>query len=81
MSSVVNDSCVKCSDLCCAEVCPAGAFHEDETMVVINPDVCISCGTCIPECPQSAITTKDDADTKWVKYNAENAAYLPPAMM
>ena len=42
-------------------------------------DTCISCGVCISECPQEAITPDDEADEKWVKFNAENAANWPNA--
>ena len=67
MASVVNDSCVKC--LTCVDVCPVGAFVE----LVVNPDTCIDCGVCISECPQGAITTEDEADEKWIKFNAEES--------
>ena len=45
MVSVVNDSCIKCKS--CADVCPVDAFHEGETMLVVDPDTCIDCGVCI----------------------------------
>ena len=71
MASVINDSCVKC--LSCIDVCPVGAISEADTQCVVNPDTCIECGVCISECPQGAITTEDEADEKWVTFNAENA--------
>ena len=71
MASVINDSCVKC--LTCIDVCPVGAISEADTQCVVNPDTCIECGVCISECPQGAITTEDEADEKWIKFNAENA--------
>ncbi len=77
MPSVVSDACVLCKS--CVEVCPVGAFHEGETQVVVNPDDCIDCGVCISECPNSAITSEDEADEKWVKFNAEKAAQWPKA--
>ena len=75
MPSVVNDSCVLCKS--CVEVCPVDAFHEGDTQVVVDPDTCIDCGVCIGECPQGAIANSDDADTKWVEFNAEKAKELP----
>ena len=77
MVSVVNDACVKCKS--CVDVCPVDAFHEGETQLVIDAGTCISCGVCISECPQEAITPDDEADEKWVKFNAENAANWPNA--
>lgn len=72
MASVVNDSCVKC--LTCVDICPVGAIKERDTQVVVNPDECIDCGVCISECPNGAITTADEADEKWIKFNADEAA-------
>lgn len=77
MASVVNDSCILCKT--CVSVCPVGAFHEGEAMVVVDPDKCIDCGICIGECPQSAIKPADEADAKWVKFNAEKAKEWPEA--
>ena len=77
MVSVVNDSCIKCKS--CADVCPVDAFHEGPDMLVIDPDTCIDCGVCISECPQSAISNDADAEEKWIKFNAENAANWPNA--
>ncbi len=39
----------------CVEVCPVDCFYEGENMLVINPDECIDCGVCEPECPVDAI--------------------------
>ena len=44
------------------EVCPVDCFYEGENMLVINPDECIDCGVCEPECPIDAI--KADTDEK-----------------
>ena len=77
MVSVVNDSCIKCKS--CADVCPVDAFHEGDTQLVVDPDTCISCGVCISECPQEAISPEEEADPKWVSFNAENAKNCPNA--
>ena len=77
MVSVVNDACIKCKS--CAEVCPVDAFHECETQLVVNPDVCIDCGVCISECPQEAICSDDEAEEKWIQFNAEQAKVCPGA--
>ena len=77
MPSVVNDSCQFCKS--CVEVCPVGAFHEGETQVVVDPDTCIDCGICIGECPAGAITSSDEADEKWIAFNAEKSKEWPEA--
>ena len=52
---VVTQPCIGCKDKACLPVCPAECFHEDELMVYIDPDECIDCGACVPECPTEAI--------------------------
>ena len=51
----------------CVEVCPVDCFYEGENMLVINPDECIDCGVCEPECPAEAIMpdTEPEAE-KWL---------------
>tara|TARA_B100000424_G_scaffold155675_1_gene119034 strand:+ start:522 stop:815 length:294 start_codon:yes stop_codon:yes gene_type:complete len=61
-----------CKHTDCVEVCPVDCFYEGENMLVINPDECIDCGVCEPECPEDAI--KPDTEPgmdKWVKINGE----------
>lgn len=77
MPSVVSDLCKLCKS--CVEVCPVDAFREGENMVVVSPDDCIECGVCISECPQGAITSSDEADEKWIEFNAQHAAEWPVA--
>lgn len=77
MTSVVDDSCILCRS--CVQVCPVDAFKEGETMVIVDPDICIDCGICISECPQAAIKPSDEADEKWIAFNAEKAKEWPEA--
>ena len=53
----------------CVEVCPVDCFYEGENFLVINPDECIDCGVCEPECPVDAIKpdTEDEPDGKWLR--------------
>ena len=55
MTYVVTEACIKCKYMDCVEVCPVDCFYEGENMLVINPDECIDCGVCEPECPPKAI--------------------------
>ena len=78
MTYLVTESCIKCKHMDCVEVCPVDCFYEGENMLVINPDQCIDCGVCEPECPPKAIIpdTESVAD-KWRPLNAEFAAKWP----
>jgi ferredoxin len=60
MTFVVTESCIKCKYMDCVEVCPVDCFHEGENFLVINPEECIDCNLCIPECPVDAIYAEDD---------------------
>ena len=54
MTYVVTDACIRCKYMDCVEVCPVDCFYEGENMLVINPNECIDCGVCEPECPAEA---------------------------
>jgi len=61
-------------------VCPVDCFHEDAEMLVIDPEVCIDCGACIPECPVQAIYVEEDVPDQWTSYielNKTKSAELP----
>ena len=60
MTFVVTESCIKCKYTDCVEVCPVDCFHEGPNMLVIDPDECIDCTLCEPECPVNAILSEDD---------------------
>lgn len=78
MTYVVNDGCIKCKHMDCVEVCPVDCFYEGENMLVINPDECIDCGVCEPECPADAITPDNvDGADRWVEFNAKYSAIWP----
>jgi ferredoxin len=69
---IVTEACIKCKYMDCVEVCPVDCFYEGANMLVINPDECIDCGVCEPECPVEAILpdTEDEAE-KWLELNRE----------
>ncbi len=78
MTFVVTEACIKCKFMDCVEVCPVDCFYEGENMLVIDPEVCIDCGVCEPECPPEAI--KPDTETgleQWLTLNAEYAKTWP----
>ena len=58
MTFVVTENCIKCKYMDCVEVCPVDCFHEGPNFLVIDPDECIDCTLCEPECPVKAISRK-----------------------
>ncbi len=75
MPFVVLEGCVKCKYTDCVEVCPVDCFHEGENMLVINPDECIDCGACEPECPAEAILDEEDLSEGDQVFIAINAVF------
>ncbi len=73
MTYVVAEPCVMCKFTDCVDVCPVDCFYEGENTLVINPDECIDCGACVPECPVEAIFSEDDLPEKWAEYLEINA--------
>ena len=69
MTFVVTENCIKCKYTDCVDVCPVDCFYEGENMLVINPDECIDCGVCEPECPAEAIEAETEDNVKWVEFN------------
>lgn len=69
MTFVVTEACIKCKYTDCVEVCPVDCFYEGENMVVINPEECIDCGVCEPECPIEAIKPEEEDLVQWVELN------------
>ncbi len=80
MTTLVTDNCQRCRFTDCVTVCPVACFHGDAEMLYIDPNVCIDCGACVPECPVHSIyEEKDLPDDKrhWIAINAERAPNLP----
>ena len=77
MTYVVTDACIKCKYSDCVEVCPVDCFYEGENMLVINPEECIDCGVCEPECPIEAIKPESEDLVDWIELNKKYAEILP----
>lgn len=76
MTHVVSESCIRCKYTDCVDVCPVDCFREGPNMLVIDPDECIDCAVCIPECPVNAIYAEEDLPANqmaFIKLNAELA--------
>jgi ferredoxin len=80
MTFIVLENCIKCKYTDCVEVCPVDCFHEGPNFLVIDPDECIDCALCEPECPAEAIVSEDDipaGQEHFLDLNTELAAVWP----
>ncbi|MGE0080739.1 MAG: ferredoxin FdxA [Thiohalomonadaceae bacterium] len=80
MTYVVTENCIRCKYTDCVDVCPVDCFHEGPNFLAIDPEECIDCGLCQPECPANAIFPEDDLPSDqaaFVALNAELAKVWP----
>ena len=81
MTFVIAEPCIGTKDTACVDVCPVDCIHptkdepefEAEEMLYIDPDTCIDCGACEPECPVEAIFENDYVPDKWKSFIERNA--------
>ena len=80
MTFIVTESCIRCKYTDCVSVCPVDCFHEGPNFLVIDPELCIDCAVCVPECPVEAIFADVDlpaAQIIFAEVNAQYAALWP----
>lgn len=80
MTHVVTESCINCVYTDCVEVCPVDCFRIGENFLVIDPDECIDCAVCVPECPVNAIYAEEDLPNKqqhFIKINKTMSKIWP----
>jgi ferredoxin len=70
---VVTEACIRCKYTDCVDVCPVDAFREGPNFLVIDPDECIDCAVCVPECPVNAIFAEEDVPGDQQHFTALNA--------
>lgn len=81
MAYVVTAGCFGCKYTDCVVVCPCDCFHEGEQMLYIDPEPCIDCDACRPECPVDAIYLDAEVPShlhEFIRINADMAAQTPP---
>ena len=80
MTHIVTESCIKCRYTDCVDVCPVDCFRAGPNFLVIDPDECIDCAVCIPECPVDAIYAEEDVpedQKEFIDLNAELSKEWP----
>jgi ferredoxin len=78
MAYIIAEPCVDVMHQTCVAVCPVDCiqFEPDiDRMLYINPDDCIDCGACVPECPATAIFPESELPAKWAAYAEINALW------
>ena len=81
MTYVICEPCVDVKDTACVDVCPVDCIHptpdneeffEEEVQLYIDPEECIDCGACEPECPVEAIFEESEVPEEWNKFTKIN---------
>jgi ferredoxin len=73
MAFVVCEPCHDCKFTDCVVVCPCECFYQDDMMLYIDPDQCIDCEACVPECPVEAIFHDSRVPQPWLHFVQLNA--------
>ncbi len=85
MTYVICEPCIDVKDTACVDVCPVDCIHptpdneeffEEEVQLYIDPEECIDCGVCEPECPVEAIYAEDDVPEEWESFTEKNADFF-----
>ena len=82
MTHVICEPCIDTKDRACIDACPVDCIHpreeddEGETQVYIDPDTCIDCGACEPECPVEAIFDESEVPDEWSNFTKLNYEFF-----
>lgn len=83
MAYVIGSACIGVKDASCTQVCPVDCIHptpdepgfEEADQLFIDPDSCIDCDACVPECPVEAIKSPGALVAEDEENVRRNAAY------
>ncbi len=77
MFYVIAEPCIGAKDKACVDACPVDAIHggDADPQLYINPNECICCGACEPECPVEAIFEQSALPAEWKHYEEINARF------
>jgi NAD-dependent dihydropyrimidine dehydrogenase PreA subunit len=73
---VITEPCIGTKDQSCVEVCPVDCIYDAGDHFMINPEECIDCGACEPECPVEAIYPEDEVPDDMESYTTKAANYF-----
>ena len=91
MAYIIAEPCVGTCDTACVEVCPVDCIHPkkedwdakgydennlEDKLLYIDPEECIDCGACEPECPVEAIYEEDEVPSVWDKFITLNYKFF-----
>ena len=76
MTYIIAEPCIDIKDLSCVDVCPVDCIHAADRILVIDPEECIDCGACEPECPVNAIFPEDQLPAEWANYTVMDATWF-----
>ena len=76
MPYIITEPCIGTKDASCVAVCPVDCIYEGDDMYYINPDECIDCGACEPECPVEAIFDDSSVPEQWQSYIEKNRKFF-----
>lgn len=74
MTHIITSLCLRdagCVDVCPVECIVPGKPVDQWPWFYIDPDTCIDCGACIPECPFEAIFTEDEVPSAYTAKGGE----------
>ena len=85
MTFVITEACIDVKDTACVDVCPVDCIHptsefgelfDNEPQLYIDPEECIDCGVCEPECPVEAIYAEDALPDEFERFIEINANFF-----
>lgn len=79
MTYVIAEPCIDVLDASCVSVCPVDCIHFEEgtdRKLFIDPNECIDCGACEPECPVNAIFPEESLPPEWANFTAIDAIWF-----
>ena len=79
MTYIIAEPCIDELDKSCVDVCPVDCIHFEEGVdlkLYIDPEECIDCGACEPECPVEAIFAEEDVPEEWSEYTEIDALWF-----